>query len=132
MSGEPSSASPPTESAPPNLHRVCGIWDVPRSGIKIVTVGAVEIGLFNVAGKIVAYRNACPHAGAPICAGKITGTAPPCDVYQYAWGRSGEILRCPWHGWEFDLLTGEHLVANSVRLRRYPVTIRDHVIYVEV
>jgi nitrite reductase (NADH) small subunit len=131
MAGE-ASTSTPAAADPASLHRVCGAWDVPRGGVKVVSVGNVEISLFNVGGKIFAYRNACPHAGAPICAGKITGTSPACDVYHYGWGRSGEILRCPWHGWEFDLLTGEHLVANSVRLRRYPVTIRDHAVYLEI
>ena len=49
---------------------------------------------------------------------------------EYRWGREGEILACPWHGWEFDLLTGEALVDRRKRLRLYPVTVRDDTVYV--
>jgi nitrite reductase/ring-hydroxylating ferredoxin subunit len=39
-------------------------------------------------------------------------------VYEYSYGRENEILRCPWHGWEFDLLNGEHLVDPDTKLKR--------------
>jgi len=79
------------------------------------------VGLFNVAGAIMAYRNACPHAGAPVCVGKISGTSLPSKVYEYIYGSEGCILRCPWHGWEFDLRTGQHLVDPETRLKELPV-----------
>ena len=92
---------------------------------KIVSISAfgkeIEIGVFNVAGRLVAYRNVCPHAGAPVCQGKVCGTTLPGGVGEYLLGREGEILRCPWHGWEFDLLTGGHLVDERVKLRSYDV-----------
>jgi nitrite reductase/ring-hydroxylating ferredoxin subunit len=81
----------------------------------------MEIGVFNVGGRLVAYRNVCPHAGAPVCVGKVCGTTLPGEVGQYTLAREGEILRCPWHGWEFDLLTGEHLVDEKMKLRAYDV-----------
>ena len=41
------------------------------------------------------------------------------------------MLQCPWHGWEFDLVTGEHLVTGSTaRLRGYPVEVRGGAVYV--
>jgi nitrite reductase/ring-hydroxylating ferredoxin subunit len=83
----------------------------------------MEIGVFNVGGKYFAYRNVCPHAGAPVCLGKICGTNLTSDVYKLEYGREGEILRCPWHGWEFDLLTGEHLVDERTRLKSYEVEV---------
>jgi nitrite reductase/ring-hydroxylating ferredoxin subunit len=52
-------------------------------------------------------------------------------VYEYEYGPDGEILQCPWHGWEFDLLTGQHLVDGSdARLRGYPVEVHDEDVYV--
>jgi nitrite reductase/ring-hydroxylating ferredoxin subunit len=42
-------------------------------------------------------------------------------VYEYDYGLDGCILRCPWHGWEFDLRTGEHLVDPATRLKKIPV-----------
>ncbi len=102
-------------------HPVAKEGEIPPGGRKIVAVGPLQIGLFNVGGEIVAYRNACPHAGAPVCSGRISGTSLPSRVYEYLYGREGTILRCPWHGWEFDLRTGEHIVDPKNRLKQVPV-----------
>ncbi len=98
-------------------HRVAGRGEIPAGGRKLVKVNGTEFGIFNVGGQYYAYRNACPHAGAAVCAGTIGGTRLPTRVYEYAYGRENEILRCPWHGWEFDLTTGEHLVDPEMKLR---------------
>jgi nitrite reductase/ring-hydroxylating ferredoxin subunit len=98
-------------------HPVARQGEIPQGGRKIVSAGRLEIGVFNVAGQIRAYRNACPHAGAPVCLGRISGTSLPSKVYEYIFGKEGCILRCPWHGWEFDLRTGEHVVDPRVRLK---------------
>ena len=106
-------------------HAVAALAEVPPGAHKIVSVAAwgktIEIGIFNVGGHFFAYRNVCPHAGAPVCVGRVGGTTLPSAVGEYVWGRDGEILRCPWHGWEFDLLTGEHLVDATLKLRAYAV-----------
>ena len=91
----------------------------------MVTVGPLEIGVFNVGGELRAYRNACPHAGAPVCVGRIARTLLPSRVYEYLYGKEGFILRCPWHGWEFDLRTGEHVVDPRVRLKSCPAGARQ-------
>jgi nitrite reductase/ring-hydroxylating ferredoxin subunit len=108
-------------ATPMNRHPVARSDEIPPGGRKIVSVGRVEIGLFNVGGEIRAYRNACPHAGAPVCLGRVSGTSLPSQVYEYVYGREGRVLRCPWHGWEFDLLTGEHLVDPETRLKAVAV-----------
>jgi nitrite reductase (NADH) small subunit len=102
-------------------HPVAQLDDIPPGGRRIITVGRLEIGLFNVGGVIHAYRNACPHAGAPVCLGRISGTSQPSKVYEYIYGDDGCILRCPWHGWEFDLRTGEHIVDPETRLKEVAV-----------
>ena len=102
-------------------HPVAREGEIPPGGRKLVTAGRIELGVFNVGGEVRAYRNACPHAGAPVCTGRISGTAQPSKVYEYIYGSEGCILRCPWHGWEFDLRTGEHLVDPEVRLKALPV-----------
>jgi nitrite reductase/ring-hydroxylating ferredoxin subunit len=109
----------------PARHAVAKIADIPVGGRIIARVPAfgkeIEIGVFNVGGRFFAYRNVCPHAGAPVCEGKICGTTAPSDVGQFILEREGEIVRCPWHGWEFDLLTGKHLVDEKMKLRPYAV-----------
>lgn len=106
-------------------HLVCKVAELPAGSRKIVRVPAfgreLEIGVFNVDGTVVAYRNICPHAGAPVCEGPVCGTTLPSGVYEYSLARHNEIVRCPWHGWEFALLTGEHLVDEKMKLRGYTV-----------
>jgi nitrite reductase (NADH) small subunit len=102
-------------------HPVAQAAEIPPGGRKLVSVGRIEIGLFNLGGTFHAYRNACPHAGGPVCLGRISGTSLPSKVYEYIYGMEGRILRCPWHGWEFDLETGAHIVDPETRLKEIPV-----------
>lgn len=112
-------------------HRVGAVTDVEDAHPLLCTVDDIELGVFRVGGRYLAWRNVCPHHAAPVCRGTISGTNLPSDVYEYRRGREGEILQCPWHGWEFDLLTGQHLAAGSrARLRQYPVEIKGGDIYV--
>ena len=114
-------------------HLVARKDEVPRTGGLIVDVGGVEIGLFRVRDRLVAFRNVCPHFAAPVCRGAVAGTTLPSEVYEYAYGREGEILQCPWHGWEFDLHNGQHLAPGSpARLRGYPTEIVDGVVSVHL
>jgi nitrite reductase/ring-hydroxylating ferredoxin subunit len=93
---------------------------------KLVEVGGRSIGVFNVEGTFHALRNVCPHQGAPLCLGSIQGTAEESRPGEYVWGREGRILRCPWHGWEFDLTTGESVFnPHRARVRSYRVTLED-------
>ena len=85
----------------------------------------IEIGVFNVNGALVAYRNVCPHAGAPVCVGRICGTTKAGGVGEYELEREGEIVRCPWHGWEFDLLNGKQLVDPKMKLKAYEIAHLD-------
>ena len=109
-------------------HEVAKLSELPPGARRIVTIPTAsgkgtQIGVFNVGGRFVAYRNICPHAGAPVCEGRISGTMAASKVGEYLLAREGEILRCPWHGWEFDLLNGEHLVDEETKLRAYPVEV---------
>jgi len=91
---------------------------------KIVEINDISIGVFNVHGTYYALRNRCPHQGAPLCQGSLKGTALPSLPGEYLWAREGEILRCPWHGWEFDVTTGRSVCCpQKVRVRSYEVTI---------
>jgi nitrite reductase/ring-hydroxylating ferredoxin subunit len=99
-------------------YPVLRVDELPENGHKIVEVRGIQYGVYRIKGEYYAWRNVCPHAGAPVCVGKVCGTRLPSLVYEYKYGRENEILRCPWHGWEFDLLTGEHLVDPETKLRR--------------
>jgi nitrite reductase/ring-hydroxylating ferredoxin subunit len=105
-------------------HIVGKVSEVPPGGRLIVEVEGRSIGVFNVGGRFYALRNRCPHQAAPLCQGAIKGMALPSLPGEYLWAREGEILRCPWHGWEFDITTGRSIFnPHRVRVASYPVTV---------
>ena len=72
-------------------------------------------------------RDICPHQGARLSDGQVTGTALECPPgAEIVLGRDGEILSCPWHGWEFDVCSGRSLVEpDRVRVRVYETAVED-------
>jgi nitrite reductase (NADH) small subunit len=111
-------------------------WPVARTGeikpgeCRIVEIKRHSVGIFNVNGDFVAVLNVCPHELAPVCRGRVSGTTLPSPPDEYRWGREGEILSCPWHGWEFDLLTGKALADPRVCVRRYPTEVHEDTVFV--
>lgn len=104
--------------------------ELSESSRKIVSINGMELGIFLVNGRYYAWRNVCPHAAAPVCVGLIQGTRLLSEVYDYEYGLDNQVLRCPWHGWEFDLTTGKHLAGGSTKLRGFPVETDETGIYV--
>ena len=98
--------------------------EIPPGQRKIVQVAGRTIGVFNVAGEYFALLNRCPHQGGPLCEGHTLGFLRSDRPGEYHYTRPGEILRCPWHGWEFDLRTGQSWFDPAqVRVRRYEVAV---------
>jgi len=105
---------------------VCREEDLPAGASLIVEVGGRSIGIFNSAGDLYAVRNACPHQGAELCLGAVSGTMLPSTPQVFLYGDDGLILRCPWHGWEFDLRSGRSLFdPERWYVRTYPVSRRE-------
>lgn len=99
----------------------------------IVKANGKEIGVFFENGKWYAVKNSCPHKQAPICKGTVDGTMMPSDVCEFRFGLEGNVLRCPWHGWEFDLATGTALFGTSNRkVATYSVEVEADKIYVDL
>jgi len=91
---------------------------------KIVEVGGRSVGIYNVNGEYFAILNRCPHQAGPLCKGNTYGFLKSGGVGEYEYSRPGEIVRCPWHGWEFDVKTGQSWFDPvQVRVRRYPVVV---------
>ena len=109
-------------------HIVAKVDEISNGERKIIEVNGRSIGVFNVGGEFFALLNRCPHAGAELCSGTVTGLRRSDKPGEYVWDRAGEIVRCPWHGWEFDIKTGQSWFDPSrVRVRPYPVTIESDV-----
>ena len=106
---------------------------------RIVSDGSREIGVFRLAEGFVAYENVCRHQGGPVCSGRLfprlrTRVAEDGRVLGERYDTSEPHLVCPWHGWEYDLRTGEASVGHApgVRLRAFPVEVRDGEVIVDV
>jgi len=105
-------------------HVVAAVGEVASGASKLVTVKGREIALFNVAGEYFAFFNRCPHAGAALCSGKVVRRAYSEEPGQYKLAQDHPMLRCPWHGWQFDLRTGEAWCdPKTITARNYPVAV---------
>lgn len=118
-------------------HVVASVSDL-DDGERIVTqLEGREICVFNVEGEYRAYTNWCPHQAGPACEGAITGTTEATFdrenlETELCYTKEGQILNCPWHGWEYDITTGECLSRQQVKLPEYPVAVKDGQIVVSL
>jgi nitrite reductase (NADH) small subunit len=88
----------------------------PIGRVKTLELDGRVIGIVRTMNGIHALGNRCPHQGGPICRGIVTGTMAPSDPDEYVYEKDGEVVRCPWHGYEFELATGRS-VCGAVRGR---------------
>lgn len=104
---------------------VCPAAEISPGEKRIVQADGFSIGVFNIKGKFFAIKNVCPHIGAPLCQGHIQTTHRPSDVQTFDPAFEGRIIRCPWHGWEFDIVTGKGLYDRQGRVATYPVEVDE-------
>ncbi|MEW1823116.1 Rieske (2Fe-2S) protein [Arthrobacter sp. NPDC080031] len=111
---------------------VAKVEEFPPGAMRLVKVGKQGVGVYNVEGRYHALSNYCPHRGAPLCLGEVEGSVKTNgDQYQLEWERDGEFLRCPWHGWEFDIETGQARARTEFKARRWNIFVEDDSIYLE-
>ena len=114
-------------------HVVCAVTELPAGERKIVSIGRTSIGVFNIEGELYAIRNICPHHGAELCLGKLSGTMRPSSPGEWDYVDEDMFLRCPRHRWEFDIRTGQSFADPSKwRVKVYPVRIHDEKVVIEV
>jgi len=118
-------------------HVVASADEIDEGEHIVVDVEETEIGVFNFGGEFYAYTNRCPHHGGPACEGPKFGTTEAefdredLDM-RFEYVKKGQILRCPWHAWEFDVSTGETLHADDSRLIGHEVRVKDGDVVVSV
>jgi nitrite reductase/ring-hydroxylating ferredoxin subunit len=110
--------------------------DVLEGGRVVVDVEGLEIGIFRLDGRLYAWENRCVHAGGPVCQGKLTNrVVERLDPAMRSLGDdfSDELhIVCPWHGYEYDVRTGEHPADSRLRLRHIEVEEREGEIVVRL
>jgi nitrite reductase (NADH) small subunit len=106
-------------------HDVGAEDDLRRDGRLLARIGGREVGvLLDVeTGAARAFRNRCPHHGAPLCEGTVRprlGGAP--GRYRL---EGGAVLHCPWHGWQFELDSGRCPEDPRMRVAVYDARIES-------
>lgn len=95
-------------------HTLTHIKDIPSQGSLIVQgFDGREIALFNVEDKIYALENACPHMGGPLGEGCLDKT----------------VITCPWHGWSFDVRTGDNIDLFGDNAKIVKIEVKDGIVY---
>jgi len=103
----------------------------------VVDIDGTEVGLYYFGGEVRAWENTCPHQGGPACQGKIMPRTLQMVREDRKSGGPGfsateRHIVCPWHGFEFDILTGRHPSHQSLRLRPVPVRVANGEVVISV
>lgn len=123
-------SSKPTADDEKTRHHVIAADKLGDGERVIVDIRGREIAVFNVDGEYHAVLNYCVHQGGPLCEGLLDGTLTVDDDWEWTYSCEGKIISCPWHGWEFDITTGEHLSHSDYRVPIYNVVVDSGEIYV--
>lgn len=117
----------------PRRYVVCRVDDLPPGGRREVAAGG-EYGVmvFNAGGTFYALRNKCPHNGAPLGRGFLRPHVGSDGVGDFKFEREAEIIKCPYHGWEFDIATGCALYDPALRVKTYPVVVEGDDVVLEI
>ena len=116
---------------------VCSKGEIAEGDTRLFRVGNLEIGLIFHQGEYYAYQNLCPHQGGPACEGlklpKVDEKIGDKGIHLgMTFDETDMHIVCPWHGWEFHLKDGCHVVDKRQRLRKFPVVERGEQVYVTV
>jgi nitrite reductase/ring-hydroxylating ferredoxin subunit len=104
--------------------------DFPDPGRKVIEIDGVPVGIFRQGGTFTAWESVCPHMGGPVCRGKIIARveeviAADKTSHGFAFSKDQTNVVCPWHGYEFDVVTGRHQGNPRVRLLPVKIAIVD-------
>ncbi len=96
--------------------RVAAVEEIPPGTAKEVLAGERILALYHVDGEFYALDGICPHAGGPLGQGIL----------------QGQIVTCPWHGWQFDVTDGRHCLNSRLHQQTFPVTVDGGEVFVEL
>jgi nitrite reductase (NADH) small subunit len=96
--------------------RVSNKDEIPAGTIREFALDGKVVAIANVAGKLFAINNVCLHRGGPLGEGEL----------------NGQVVTCPWHGWQYDVTTGKLAANPTVGVESYAVEIRGNDIFVDV
>lgn len=97
--------------------RVAALADISEGEGKRVRVGLAVIVLFKISGDLFAVEGLCRHMKAPL---------------EFAQVQPNQTITCSWHGWQYDLTSGQCLTTSWAKLKTYPVKIENGQVWVSV
>ncbi|MBI1338406.1 MAG: nitrite reductase small subunit NirD [Phycisphaera sp.] len=95
---------------------LCDLTAIPHVGGHYVVHHGRPLAVFRHNGEVIVMDDTCPHAGGSLSAGRIDGES--------------RCVLCPWHGWPFELATGQCPDNPTYRVQHYEVKVEDHRVYV--
>jgi nitrite reductase (NADH) small subunit len=98
------------------FEKAAKLSEISAGSIKEVQVAGQTVALANVAGKFYAINNTCLHRGGPLGEGQL----------------DGNVVTCPWHGWQFDVITGKALENPNAGVGCYATEIRGDEVFVDL
>lgn len=101
----------------PTLYvTVAHVDEIPPGTCRTVEVEGIYLALCNVNGIFRAVDNTCPHTGGPLGEGML----------------DGEVLQCPWHGWRFNVRTGERPENPEICVARAKVRVQGANVQIKI
>ena len=91
------------------VHTVAKAADVPPGSARVVRAGELELALFHCDRGFYATQSECLHLKGPLGHGRLEGC----------------VLSCPWHGWQYDVRTGENEFDRALKLQTYEVVVEN-------
>lgn len=98
------------------LERAAKVSEIPPGSIKELQVAGKPVALANVAGKFYAINNTCLHRGGPLGQGQL----------------EGNLVTCPWHGWQFDVTTGKAVMNPSAEVGCIRTEVQGDEVFLEL
>jgi nitrite reductase (NADH) small subunit len=99
-----------------NWTRIARLEECPAGSAIERVAGDRVLAIFHVDGAVYALDGVCPHQGGPLGEGQLCGA----------------IVTCPWHGWQFDVRTGQHQLSPRITQPRYEARVEDDWILVDL
>jgi nitrite reductase/ring-hydroxylating ferredoxin subunit len=107
------------------------VAELEAEGRVLARLGGREVGVVRAPdGAVHGVRNRCPHHGGPLCLGTVRERLDGEPGRYQSTGRL--VLRCPWHGWQFDLENGRCLDDPNLRAAVYPARIEGGRVLIDV
>ena len=103
--------------ASPGRVRVMRLEELEAGRPRRMQVDGTGVVVVRIGDAVYACGDTCAHRGGPLAEGKLSGTR----------------LACPWHGWHYDVRTGEcTFPGRGARIPTYPVQVEGGDVWLDV